>query len=143
MIPLFWRKTRSVKIEEINSFTLSYTVGTTANANVYCNLARNEEGYIANFKPANVADEEEKEFVVDESFVLKLKQLLIENNVGKWNGFNKSSKIVLDGDRFYLSVRMENGTDITARGYMEFPENYSVVARGVTDLFEREASEKG
>ena len=51
------------------------------------------------------------------------------------NGFHKTDKMALDGDRFSLSICMEDDTSLSASGYMRRPRNFAVVADGPDSLF--------
>ena len=68
--------------------------------------------------------------------VLALEELFKQYNVGSWNGFDKNNKGVLDGRSFSLSVKMAEGQEIYARGYMKWPKNYSEVAGALKALMQ-------
>ncbi|PKL31513.1 hypothetical protein CVV43_02500 [Candidatus Saccharibacteria bacterium HGW-Saccharibacteria-1] len=71
---------------------------------------------------------------VDEHFVNGLIKLLIDNNVKKWDGFNKPNNI-LDGYSFSLSVSYGD-LNINAYGHENYPENYKEINKIITDYFD-------
>ena len=62
-------------------------------------------------------------------------EILIDNHVEKWNGFNKSDKHVLDGNRFQLTIINHEETYLEARGYEKWPTNYQEVRSELDNLF--------
>ena len=129
-------RSKPVKIGKIESFSLSYTTGNTANANVRYALTVENGVCTAAVKPVNVPPEDERTFVVDADFVRELEQILIDNEVGKWNGFDKTDKNVMDGDSFSLYITMADGASVDAHGYMRWPKNYAAVRDAVEALFD-------
>lgn len=71
---------------------------------------------------------------VDGHFVNGLIKLLIDNNVKKWDGFNKPNNI-LDGYSFSLSVSYGD-LNINAYGHESYPENYKEINKTITDYFD-------
>lgn len=132
---LFFGGRKPVKIGEIRYFSFSYSAGYAAYSNVNYKLELKDGVYTATVKPLDEPDEVAKVFSVDESFVRELEQFLIDNKVGKWNGFKKASKMILDGDGFSLYIAMTDGTSLDASGYMKWPKNYAVVKGGIDALF--------
>ena len=130
-------KNVEVEISDIKSFHLSYSKGYMMNANIRYELKydRESNSYKAIIKPYLIAEEDKLEVDVDESVKDEIKAVLIEYEVGKWNGFNKSDQNVLDGDSFSLSVRFENDIGISASGYMKWPQNYSSVVNKIDNIF--------
>lgn len=53
-----------------------------------------------------------------------LDDVIEQNGVLKWDGFDKSDNNVMDGYGFSLEVGYENGTSLKASGYMKEPKNY-------------------
>ncbi|MDO4732350.1 MAG: hypothetical protein Q4B50_02370 [Bacillota bacterium] len=93
------------------------------------------EYYIAFVKPALVPESEAIYCTVNESFVRELEELLRKYEIGKWNGFHKSSKFAMDGDSFQLNIRMQDGDSLEADGYMKRPKNYSSFVTELAALF--------
>ena len=123
-----------VEISEIKSFNYGYSINMMMNGNVSYYVVLKDGKYIATIKPYMVAQEDALEVELNSDQISKLRNILIDNHVNKWNGFSKSDKNVLDGNSFSLSVYFVNGEDISAHGYMVWPSNYSEV-RGSLDEF--------
>ena len=126
-----------VNIDNIKSFSYGYTGGYVSDANVEYTLSHENDGYIASIKPAYAPQEERIYFSVDESFANELEEILVTNKVGKWNGFDRYNRRVKDGDSFFLYITMMDGTELSAKGYMKWPRNYSAVKQEIEALFGR------
>lgn len=131
---------RNISIQDITYFSFTYTCGNAINANVEYMLKPEEENgkegkYTVWIKPNGIADEDKKVFTVDGSFVSRLEKFLEDNRVGRWNGFKKVDKNVLDGNQFELNIYLEDGTSVNASGYMRWPKNYAAVKEGVENIF--------
>ena len=131
----FFGRTRPAKIGEIQSFSFSYNAGSTIYSYANYRLEWKEGAYTATVKHCDEPEEAARVFSVDESFVRELEQFLIDNDVGKWNGFDKASRTVMDGDGFSLYITMMDETSLDARGYMKWPKNYGTVSSGIETLF--------
>lgn len=127
--------TKRVEIGEIQSFYFRCTEGAMPNAYAEYTLELTDGVYTASIKPRGVPEEGKWTCTVDREFAESLEALLSENEVGKWNGFQKSDKRVADGKAFNLSMKMSGGTTLTAHGYMRWPKNYQAVKAGVEALF--------
>jgi len=139
MIILFaflFGRAKPVKIGEIETFSLSHRSENTAYGDEHYALRLEDGVYTASVKPLNVPTEETQSFAVDEEFARELEQILIDNGVGKWNGFDKVDKRVLDGRSFSLYITMTDGTSVDAHGYMRWPKNYTDVNAAVEALFQ-------
>ena len=53
-----------------------------------------------------------------------IKKIINENEIYKWDGFDKSNDNVMDGSEFNLEVIYDDGSKIVAHGYMKYPDNY-------------------
>ena len=82
-----------------------------------------------------VSRKDAKTFEVGAGFVRELFDILESGNVASWNGFNKSARNVMDGDRFSFYASLPDGKTVSANGYMSWPEGYGAVSRRVTELF--------
>ena len=131
---LFGRE-KPVQIGELQSFRYDYNQGYMANSNVWYTLELKDGVYTAGVKPHNVPPEDEKSFTVTEDFARDLEQILVDHEVGAWNGFDKVDKRVLDGNGFSLYITMTDGTSVDAHGYMRWPKNYTDVKAAVEALF--------
>ena len=72
---------------------------------------------------------------VDKMFEEKLITILKEENIIKWNGFNKNDKDVLDGSGFNLDIKYNDNEYIKASGYMIYPKNYKSFNKKIVELF--------
>lgn len=124
-----------VEIGEIQYFTFVTRNGSENYSHARYALRTEENGYVAEIKPAGVPDEEVQIYPVEADFVRQLEQLLRKGGVESWNGFNKSSKTARDGRGFDLTVIMADESLIEAGGYMKWPKNYEAVRDGLDVLF--------
>ena len=128
-------KTRSYNFAGIEHFSFSYSVGNWSNAKVCYNLQLKDGEYTATVKQKGVAEEDADTFAVSAEFAKELEDILIANNVEKWNGFQKSDLRVLDGYDFDLYIKNQTGQSLSAMGYMVWPKNYKSVKEALNDLF--------
>ena len=124
-----------VELGEIQYFTFITREGSERYSHARYALRTEEDGYVAEIKPAGVPDEEVQIYPVDADFVRQLEQLLRKGGVESWNGFNKSSKTARDGSGFDLTIIMADESLIEAGGYMKWPKNYEAVRDGLDALF--------
>ena len=124
------------QISTINYFRFSYTKGMMANSgNIYeiecktkCKSKIKLDGY---------SYDSVKEIEIDKKYVEELEQLLKKYKVGKWNGFEKYNKNIMDGSSFNLFIEMKNGDKIEAKGYMKWPDNFNKVKSELDYLFKQ------
>lgn len=128
---------KNVEIGELTSLYLSYSKGYMMNANIRYDFKYDKETnkYIVTIKPYLIAEEDALEIEVDEKFKDKLKEVLVKYEVGKWDGYNKSDKDVLDGDSFSFGAWFKDNTSIHASGYMMWPDNYRNVRDEIDTIF--------
>ena len=129
------KNNNKVEISEIKRLSFSYSTGYMVNAYVRYEVEYEENKYIARIKPNNMAEEELLETKLDKKTIDKIESILKEYNVSKWNGFDKVDKDVLDGNTFSISITMANEKQITASGYMKYPENYGEVKTALDNIF--------
>lgn len=70
----------------------------------------------------------------DEGLLDKIKDLYIEAESYKWNGYSKSATKVLDGNGFSVYFRFEDGQTCSASGSNCTPKNYSQFSAGMEEL---------
>ncbi len=121
------------KVNSIESFTFSYTNGYMVNSDVRYSLVCDDECLIL---IKRFGEENSLEYEADNMFIDRLINLINDNELIKWNGFNKNNESVLDGDSFSLNVKYNNGKEIEAYGYMIWPENYKYVKKEIEMLFD-------
>jgi len=61
---------------------------------------------------------------IDGASAQALAGVVEEYGLERWDGFNDSQPDVLDGEGFWLEIRLTDGTHILARGDNAFPEDY-------------------
>ena len=120
------------KIEsDITSFTytLGYGLGGSC---TYIVEAKDEKAiYKINCYGMNTTEEEKE---VDASYLKELQKIIDENEIYKWDGFDKSDDGVMDGSGFSLNVSYANGKSIKAHGYMKYPSNYQAGHKALLDF---------
>ena len=82
-------------------------------------------------------------FSADDAFIRDVSAIVKEHNLRTWDGFDKRVSGVLDGDGFDLTIRYEDGTEITASGRNCSPDGYSEAARAINDLFREYLKKRG
>ena len=128
---------RKQPITSIRSFTFSFDSSTMANAYTRYEVSydRKTGVHTATVKPDGVPEADASVYVVDDAFLMELAAFLHENNVEKWDGFQKSDRNVMDGNGFQLSVWTHEDVSVSASGYMKWPKNYSEVKGGIIRIF--------
>ena len=126
---------KEVEISNIKYFNFGYSTGYMMNANVSYNIELKDDKYIISIKPDGKSEEETLKKEISTKKIKELEKILKEYEVGKWNGFDKVDKNVLDGNSFSLRVKFANDDTIDASGYMKYPENYSIVRNELDKFF--------
>ena len=131
---IIFRK-KGPEITDIKYFNFGYSTGNMMYAYVSYNINLEKNKYIVSIKPTGIPEEKtlKKEINVEE--VKKVEEILKKYEVGKWDGFNKSDKNVLDGNSFSLYTRFTNDDTIDAHGYMKYPKNYKEVREELDKFF--------
>ena len=124
------------KIENIKTMYFTYTSGYMMNAYTRYELEKREDGYYVKIKPNGIPEEETQEAKVSEDDISKIVQTLNEYKVIKWDKFHKTDQNVLDGDSFSFNLTTEEGIDISASGYMRWPDNYNEVKSKLVEIFD-------
>ena len=126
-----------VKISEIDHFDFGYQVGNYMNGTVKYEIKYEEDKWYAYIKPNEVAEESATKIEIKEDKVKELENILKEYKIGKWNGFQKSDKHVLDGHSFHLYVWFKDKTSIHASGYEMYPSNYKEFRNKMDEFFKK------
>ena len=126
---------KSIKIKRITRFSLRYSVGYAMYAYEIFELENKDGRYFAKIKLRGIPDEQATTIEVDAEFDQKLEEIIKEFNIQNWDGFNKSNKMVLDGDSFSLYILMEEDNSISANGYMKWPKKYKEFKEKIVELF--------
>ena len=133
----FWNTKSKPKkvIKNIKNFHFSYSTGDYIYGSVSYNIEYENNKYILSIKQDNVAPEDAYKIEIDEIIINKVLNILNKYNVKNWNGFNKSDMDVLDGNSFSMSITEKDDTNISAHGYMMWPDNYHEVKKELNELF--------
>ena len=86
-------------------------------------------------------ESEEHTNTLKKADIKKTIELLNKYKIVKWNNFNKSDNSVLDGNAFSLYIKYNNEKNISANGYMRYPENYKGFKDSIIKLFDKIANE--
>ena len=81
------------------------------------NITLGQDGY-------HVSINEGKDRLIDSASVDALMKIIDEYELSRWDGFIESQPFVLDGESFWLEIKLTDGTIIRARGDNRYPENY-------------------
>lgn len=114
------------KIENITHLRFTYTTGYHMNASVSYEINLIDDKYIATIKPTDLPEESAKEIELNKKQVEEIENKLNEYHVSRWNNFHKNNQYVLDGDSFSINIK-SNDLEISASGYMIWPNNYREV----------------
>ena len=121
-------------IENTKSFNMFYTKGYAINSDIRYEYELIDNEYHVYVKPYGISEEDKIEVVVSNDFIKSIEEVLNKYEVYKWDGFNKSDNNVLDGDSFHIGVSMD-GMNISASGYMMYPEHYREVREELDNIF--------
>lgn len=127
--------TKKKEITSIKSMHLSYSNGWSAYSYTRYDLEKRDDGYYVEIKPYGYSDDEMQEVKLSKKDINKIIEVLNKYNVVKWNGFHKSDQGVLDGDSFSFSLHTEDDIDVSASGYMRWPDNYRNVRDELGEIF--------
>ncbi|MBO7401789.1 MAG: hypothetical protein J6U10_02225 [Lachnospiraceae bacterium] len=126
---------KNKEIADVKSFRFSYSNGSMMNSSTVYELTSKDGEYIARYKPYLIPEKLTLEIKTDKAFADTLAEIMKKNNVGKWDGYSKSDKNVLDGDSFGFSARYGDKGSISAHGYMKYPANYGKFSGEVDEAF--------
>ena len=128
------REKKIDNIHDINTFRFSYTVGYHYEASIEYEVECNDKCSLK-YKGEGITIENASIYEFDKDKVKELENILNKYKVGRWNGFNKSDRYVLDGNSFSLSISMNNDEYVSASGYMKWPKNYKEVKEELITFF--------
>lgn len=126
IVLLLLPKLKEKKIENITHLRFSYSTGYHKNASVSYEINLIDDKYIATIKPTDLPEESAKEIELNKKQVEEIENKLNEYHVSRWNNFHKNNQYVLDGDSFSINIKT-NDLEISASGYMMWPNNYREV----------------
>lgn len=124
---------KDIKIENIKKLDFHITQNMSIYGDIDYNL-KCDDKCVVKIKPCDTAEEKAQEVELSQEQVKEIEDLLNMYHVGKWDGFNKADKNILDGRSFSISISLQDGTLISAHGYMKYPKNYKEVSSGLERL---------
>ena len=133
----FLKSVRNSDMDRIKSFYFCYSTGCMRFSSVSYGLNEKKGRYFATVSPDGEDPEKPHKYEVDDGFASELTDILKRNKVGRWNGYRKIDKDVLDGTGFSLNVHFFSGKYLRASGYMMTPKNYNVVCGEIEACFMR------
>ena len=118
---------------EIAAFSFYHTASWTGDC--YClELKREADGVHLYaevlFSGGRIADA-----AIPDDVLKQVEELAGTYRVERWDGFDKSSKHVMDGSSFELYITLADGSTLSARGNNKFPEGYSEVSSAIRTLY--------
>ena len=122
------------KIENIKHLYFTYTSGYAMNSYATYTLDCNDKCTLK-AKQLGEPEEETIEVEIPKEKMAVIEEKLNEYQVYKWKGFNKTDKYVLDGDSFSFNLDYNEDDEISAHGYMRWPNNYSDVKSYLVNTF--------
>lgn len=75
--------------------------------------------------------------LITKNDVRKIKDIVNQQKIYEWNGFDKSDDSVMDGSSFSLEIVYLSGETITASGYMKYPKEYEKRIQTLIDYLEK------
>ena len=134
VVSLF-RIVRKKDMDRISHLSFRYTAGTALNARVCYELTEKNGRCHIFVLPKGHSENEVLAIDVPNSFAESVRQILLQYHTGRWNGFDKKCRRVLDGRSFTLNVRFHSGKEIHAHGYMRRPKHFREVRAALDDRF--------
>lgn len=133
-IILFLFLNREVKIQNIKSFRYFQYGGFHINDRISYEI-QCEDKRLATILEYGVPEDEAFVVEVSSENIEKLENILVKYHVGRWDGFSKKDKHIMDGNGFTLEISMEDGKQVLADGYMKWPKNYDEVLKEILKFF--------
>ena len=126
---------RNVRSGSIVEF--SYGSGSGMGGYVQYTLKRQDNLALLEINRSGVPEDKAGDIkkTIDGEYLDRLATIINENEVARWDGFDKSDSSILDGDGFVLKVKYDDEKTIEAHGYMIYPGNYRVVTDKFVELF--------
>ncbi|MBR3116773.1 MAG: hypothetical protein IKF36_02735 [Bacilli bacterium] len=116
---------------DIESFT--YNFGSGEGSYYEFNINIENDKYIFTGKGYSSSDLNIKK-ELSTSDMKELSNIIKDNNITSWDGFDREKKDILDGDSFKLIVKYKNGEKIVANGYMLYPDNYREASKKLEEF---------
>ena len=78
--------------------------------------------------------EDKQEVELDKKTMNKIIDILNKYDVVNWDGFNETDNNVLDGNSFHMNLTIQDNKNISASGYMMYPDNYKYVKKELDEI---------
>lgn len=72
----------------------------------------------------------------DETLLKDLEAVYLEQNIARWNGFDKVDQRVLDGGGFGLNMAFVDGKELSAHGSNVYPDGFGAFQKRVESILE-------
>jgi len=125
-----------VNYSELTEVKISRMGTMLPNGNEYTLTFKNGT-WIASYNEIIGLEDNINKKIVDDEFANEIKNLLAENKVQNWDGFNKHNKYITDGEKFDFYMRFSDGTEIQASGYMAYPKKFGLVFKEFEEHYEK------
>ncbi|MBP5455076.1 MAG: hypothetical protein J6Y37_01075 [Paludibacteraceae bacterium] len=120
----------------LESFLYSYD-GTIGRNNYRYEVKNDQSGnFQLTYSSFQYQDYGEMVAPLDDSWMLKLKNLCQAYDVKRWDGFNKSNKEVSDGSGFSFFAKFSDGSSVSAYGMNSVPDGYREFESQLNLLFQ-------
>ena len=135
------KKQKVMKISEIKG--VYYEYGAARGWSYSIEIKKEESKFFLNaifndpensYKTTNLIWESEEYAQTIKMFFDRIIEVIDNNEVLSWDGFNGHDPRALDGWSFHLRINFENGSQLRAEGENSFPENYSEVRKEFYNL---------
>jgi len=145
LVVFLYFRNQSVPIQDnagITSFCYSHSGSSTSEMYSYEIEADDESsGTVVNYEFNNGF--ETYTLPADGELMQQLSAVVDGHDLRKWNRFDKSNSMIMDGSGFYLRIDFSDGTQIMARGSNSYPTGYGEAARAINDLFREYLKKRG
>ena len=98
------------------------------------NISHGRDGY-------HVSVNDGPEQYIDRKTADDLMQVIEAYDLAGWDGFDASADNVLDGESFWLDIRLTDGSRILAQGDNVYPENYAAAISRIQEILDNAATE--
>ena len=88
------------------------------------------------YKSGTDIEEMEGDIEIDNSVLTDISNLVKENNLNEWNGFNKRHPEILNGYSFGITTKYNDEKELKVYGYEEYPINYQDIHKKIVDYLE-------
>ena len=135
MVVVFVLGNEEVNYSELTEVKISKIGTMIPNGNEYT-LTLKDGTWIASHNEIVWLEDNINKKIVDDVFANEIKNLLAENKVENWDGFNEENKYITDGEKFAFYMCFSDGTEVEASGYMAYPKTFGLVFKEFEEHYE-------